>query len=219
MKKTVSLIIAILLCFVSGFYAFASSVQMTEYKHKGLHINIPSSMIQDTEWAEKNGYADAWYDKDMNYEIILYETPYDEYEMPLLLNFYPEKDRNICRKYSSEYVFGVSVSSHGLEYTQIDGKNIKYYEMEIEKGTKRQVDHFQFMFTEGNRTYHLMFFIYNKEYRYTAREIANSVTTSLCVQDFFVGYEYWARILGLASVLFIIGYFRKKREHKRKYGA
>ena len=114
MKKVIVLLLVALTLLSCTVPALAVS-DMKEYKHKGFTIEIPEAMIQDTEWAKKNKYADAWYDKDMNYEIILFEDFVMEDAMPLLLDYDPEDDWNICRRYSSQE-FAESVAfSHGRE--------------------------------------------------------------------------------------------------------
>ena len=205
MKKVIVLLLVALTLLSCTVPALAVS-DMKEYKHKGFTIEIPEAMIQDTEWAKKNKYADAWYDKDMNYEIILFEDFVMEDAMPLLLDYDPEDDWNICRRYSSQE-FAESVAfSHGRETVVINDAYADYYYMEIYWDAEKQADHFFYQFNAGLKTYNLMFFVYNKDYINTAKEIAGTVKTKE-IFEFLLSEELWIGgllIVALSAIVIIV---------------
>lgn len=212
MKKTISVLFALLML-ISCFALTASAV---EYKYKGFTVDIPDGMLQDTQWAEENGYADAWYDKDMNYEIILFESAYDPYAGPLLLDFYEIQGRNISKKYKFEFDSEVT-SEHSGHSVEINGETVEYYDLKLKNGDETLFNHFQYFFSKGNRTYNLLFYIYNEDYRYTAREIAKSVTVRKTISDYLGTPAYWTSIFIGTSQLLVIRYFLNKRKAKKEY--
>ncbi|MBQ8028633.1 MAG: hypothetical protein IJ262_10605 [Clostridia bacterium] len=81
MKKvfSLSLLLAVL---ISSFSL--SSLAASEYKNKGFRFDVPDGLIQDTDFAEENGYIAYWHSEDYGFEFAIWEND------GISLNLYPD---------------------------------------------------------------------------------------------------------------------------------
>ncbi len=163
-----------LILFILLIIFFASPVlAASEYKNAGFRFSVPDGLIQDTDFANENGYIDYWHTEDYLFEVTIWQDS-------LTLLHYPDTptDGYICHGLKKTDDFSYTLVDGAAEEIKINGNVFIFHRSEIIYGDENIQIHYYFLDDGGYDYKRITFITRSDEHLHYIEEIIKTLKIS-----------------------------------------